>query len=86
MTSLIQKLATSLALLAIGWGLDLAGYQAGAAQQSAATLQVVRTLTSWLPLTLLIVAMLAAGAFPITRAIHREMTVELERRRAVQSS
>jgi glycoside/pentoside/hexuronide:cation symporter, GPH family len=86
MTSLIQKLATSLALLAIGWGLDFAGYQAGAAQQSAATLQVVRTLTSWLPLTLLIVAILAAGAFPITRAIHREMTVELERRRAAQSS
>jgi len=86
MSSLIQKLATSLALLAIGWGLDLAGYQAGATTQSPATLQVVRSLTSWLPLTLLVVAMLAARAFPITRAIHRQMTAELVTRRAAQGS
>jgi glycoside/pentoside/hexuronide:cation symporter, GPH family len=86
MSSLIQKLATSLALLAIGWGLDLAGYQAGATTQSPATLQVVRSLTSWLPLTLLVVAMLAARAFPITRAIHRQMTAELVSRRAAQGS
>ncbi|HET7009742.1 MAG TPA: glycoside-pentoside-hexuronide (GPH):cation symporter [Anaerolineales bacterium] len=82
LSSLIQKLATSLALLAIGWSLELAGYQAGAATQSPATLQIVRSLTSWLPLALLVVAMLAARTFPITRALHRSMTVELARRRA----
>ncbi|HSB88726.1 MAG TPA: glycoside-pentoside-hexuronide (GPH):cation symporter [Anaerolineales bacterium] len=81
-SSFIQKLATSLALLAIGWALDLAGYQAGAATQTPATLTVVRSLTSWLPFGLLIVAMLAAQAFPITRDVHRRMSLELERRRA----
>ena len=39
-SSFIQKLATSLALLAIGWALDLSGYQAGASVQSPAALTV----------------------------------------------
>jgi GPH family glycoside/pentoside/hexuronide:cation symporter len=85
MSSLIQKIATSVALLAVGWGLDLAGYRAGAASQTAATLVVVRSLTSWLPLALLAGSIVAARAFPITRAIHREMTTELARRRALAS-
>ncbi|OGT28229.1 MAG: hypothetical protein A2Z17_06410 [Gammaproteobacteria bacterium RBG_16_66_13] len=81
-SSFIQKLATSLALLAIGWGLELSGYQAGAAQQSASALTTMRVLTSWVPLGLLVVAIVAARAFPITRDVHRRMSAELERRRA----
>ena len=83
MSSFIQKLATSLALLAIGWGLELSGYQAGASQQSPATLITLRALTSWVPLGLLVVAIVAARSFPITREVHRRMSAELERRRAV---
>jgi Na+/melibiose symporter-like transporter len=60
----------------------LGGYQAGASQQTPTTLITLRALTSWVPLGLLVVAILAARAFPITRDVHRRMSAELERRRA----
>jgi Na+/melibiose symporter-like transporter len=42
----------------------------------------MRVLTSWVPLGLLVAAIVAARAFPITRDVHRRMSAELERRRA----
>ena len=60
----------SVALLVIGWVLELTGYRAGAATQGAATLTGLRVLVSWVPVVLLILASLCAAAFPITRRVH----------------
>jgi Na+/melibiose symporter-like transporter len=73
-------------LLAIGWVLDLTGYQAGVAVQSTATLTGLRVLVSWVPVILLALAMLCASAFPITRLVHRELVAQADRLRARRAS
>lgn len=81
-SAFLQKLGNSVALLAIGWVLDLTGYQAGVAAQSAATLTGLRVLVSWVPVVLLALAMLCAAAFPITRLVHRDLVEQAEQVRA----
>jgi GPH family glycoside/pentoside/hexuronide:cation symporter len=81
-STFLQKLGNSVALLAIGWVLDLTGYQAGVAVQSPATLTGLRVLVSWVPLALLALAILCAAAFPITRRVHRDLVAQAERVRA----
>jgi GPH family glycoside/pentoside/hexuronide:cation symporter len=78
----IQKLGTSVALLSIGWVLELTGYVPNATQQPWSALVGIRTLTSWVPLVLLLAAAWWAARFPITRAVHRQMTAEAAARRA----
>jgi GPH family glycoside/pentoside/hexuronide:cation symporter len=77
----IQKLGTSVALLSIGWILDLTGYVPGAAVQSASALTGIRVMVSWIPAVLLLASIAAAAAFPITRAVHRQLSLEAGRRR-----
>jgi GPH family glycoside/pentoside/hexuronide:cation symporter len=84
LSGLIQKLGTSVALLGIGWVLDLSGYVPGAAEQSASALAGIRALVSWIPAALLLVSVWAAAAFPITRAIHRQLSIEAGERRAAR--
>ena len=81
-SAFLQKLGNSVALLAIGWVLELTGYQAGAAVQTTATLTGLRVLVSWVPVILLALAMLCASAFPITRLVHRELVAQAEKVRA----
>lgn len=81
-SSFIQKLGSSLALMSIGWVLDLTGYVPHAAQQSAPALTGLRSLVSWVPALLLLAAVGAAAMFPITREVHRRLTDEANRRRA----
>jgi GPH family glycoside/pentoside/hexuronide:cation symporter len=80
----LQKLGTSVALLAIGWVLELTGYQAGAATQSVATLTGLRVLVSWVPVVLLILASLCAAAFPITRRVHLGLVARAAQARATR--
>jgi GPH family glycoside/pentoside/hexuronide:cation symporter len=84
LSGLIQKLGTSVALLSVGWILDLSGYVPGAQEQSASALAGIRTLVSWIPAALLLVSVWAAAAFPITRAIHRQLSLEAGERRAAR--
>ncbi len=84
MMAFLQKLGTSVALLAIGWVLELTGYQAGAATQSAATLTGLRVLVSWVPVVLLILASLCAAAFPITRHVHMALVARAALARAAR--
>ena len=84
--NLMQKLGNSVALLAIGWVLELTGYQPGAAIQSAATLTGLRVMVSWVPVVLLGAACLAAAAFPITRRIHRSLVDQADEMRAARAA
>lgn len=84
--NLMQKLGNSVALLAIGWVLELTGYRPGAAIQAAATLTGLRVMVSWVPVMLLIAACLAAAAFPITRQIHRSLVIRADEMRAARAA
>jgi len=81
----IQKLGTSMALLSIGWILELTGYVPGAAVQRESALTGIRLLVSWIPAGLLVASIAAAAAFPITRAVHRQLSLEARRRREAQA-
>ena len=84
--NLMQKLGTSVALLAIGWMLELTGYRPGAAIQAPATLTGLRVMVSWVPVVLLMAACLAAAAFPITRRIHRSLVIQADEMRAARAA
>jgi len=84
--NLMQKLGNSVALLAIGWVLELTGYRPGAASQAVATLTGLRVMVSWVPVVLLIAACLAAAAFPITRQIHRSLVIQADEMRAARAA
>ena len=84
LSGFIQKLGTSLALASVGWVLELTGYQPNAAAQAPAALLGIRALTTWVPAALLVAAIAAAAAFPITRSVHRALNEELARRRAAR--
>jgi Na+/melibiose symporter-like transporter len=86
MMGFIQKLGTSVALLAIGWVLELTGYQPGVAVQNSATLTGLRVLVSWVPVALLIGASIVAAAFPITRRVHHTMVAQADRARAARAA
>ncbi len=75
-SAFIQKLGTSVALLAIGWALDLSGYRPGAPDQTASALMTMRMFVSWVPAVLLLASIWAAAAFPITRDVHRRLAAE----------
>jgi GPH family glycoside/pentoside/hexuronide:cation symporter len=81
-SAFIQKLGTSVAVLAIGWVLDLTGYVANAAQQTGAALTGIRAMVSWVPAALLVLSIASAALFPITRAVHRRLSHEAELKRA----
>lgn len=80
----LQKLGNSVALAAIGWVLELTGYQPDVAVQSQVTLTGLRAMVSWVPLVLLACAILCATTFPITRRRHRELVAQAERMRAAR--
>jgi GPH family glycoside/pentoside/hexuronide:cation symporter len=84
LSGFIQKLGTSVALAAVGWVLELTGYQPNAVAQTPTALLGIRMLTTWVPAALLVGAIAAAAAFPITRSVHRALSEELTRRRAAR--
>ncbi len=75
-SAFIQKLGTSVALLAIGWTLEFSGYRPGASEQSSSALTAMRMMVSWVPAILLLGSVWAAAAFPITRDVHRRLAEE----------
>lgn len=85
-STFVQKLGTSLALLGIGWALELSGYRPGSPDQSASALTAMRALVSWVPALLLLASIWAAAAFPITREVHRHLSRRAEIKRAALRS
>jgi len=80
-----RKLGTSAALFVLGWVLDLTGYVPNAAQQTGPALLGIRLMLTWVPIVLLGLAIAAAAAFPITRAVHADLVARLAERRAAAS-
>ena len=86
-TSFFQKLATALALWGMGQALAYTGYITPDATgslpiQPEATIQAIRIFTGPVPSVLLILAVLFAWKYPITRESHQATLLELAEREA----
>lgn len=88
--SFFQKLATALALWGMGQALAYTGYITPEANgplpvQPEAAIQAIRLFTGPIPTALLILAVLFAWKYPITRATHQATLRELAAREAIVS-
>jgi GPH family glycoside/pentoside/hexuronide:cation symporter len=85
--SFFQKLATGAAIWALGQVLAITGYITPAAgepvlEQPAAAVQAIRVFMSPVPIVLLVLAILFAWRYPISRERHRALRDELASREA----
>ncbi|HHO49413.1 MAG TPA: MFS transporter [Deltaproteobacteria bacterium] len=79
MMTFLEKLATAVALWAVGAGLQLAGYAEGAATQPEGAVRMIRVLLGPLPAVVLTLAGLYALARPpLTRGGHQALVAKLE--------
>jgi GPH family glycoside/pentoside/hexuronide:cation symporter len=77
----LEKLATAAALWALGFGLQLAGYVEGAAEQPELARLAIRVMIGPIPAIVLLLAAIGAWYFPpLTRAAHQALVAKLERR------
>ena len=81
LVSLMQKVASSVALPLALLALDRTGYIPNAVQQSARTLMAIRMLVGVLPAFLLLGGIALAAVYPLSRERHAEVRAELARRR-----
>ena len=79
---LMHKAAAGIALLLVGWTLDLSGYVPNAAQQPTSATTAIRALAGPVPALLFCGGIAFAALFPITREEHHDMVATLEQRRA----
>lgn len=84
----LQKIAVAIAIFAVGFILDAQGFKEKAAdgvskvmEQPDSALFALRMLVGPLPMIFLILAVIAAIAFPITKKGHEATLAELKRRR-----
>lgn len=94
--ALARKFSSALALFAVGWVIELAGYvppapvvMQGVTQllpqpQPETFLWALRFMVSVMPLGLLAVAWWAAGRLPLTPAVHQQLQTALSQQRAGQ--
>jgi GPH family glycoside/pentoside/hexuronide:cation symporter len=78
----IRKLSTGLVLSIIGPVLAWSGYVEGVPQQANSALWAIRLLIATLPAALLMISILVAWFYPLTRARHAEIQAELALRRS----
>jgi sugar (glycoside-pentoside-hexuronide) transporter len=78
----VRKLGGALGVAAAGFALEQAGFIRGGAAQGEAALTTIRTLASIGPIVFLLLAACIARSYPLTRARHREVRAELDRRAA----
>ncbi|MCE5258716.1 MAG: MFS transporter [Chloroflexi bacterium] len=81
---LAQKAASGLAMFLVGIMLDVSGYVANAAVQTPKALLAIRNVTGLVPAILLIVGILFAIFYPISREEYSRIRAEIEARRATQ--
>ncbi|MEB3212438.1 MAG: MFS transporter [Leptolyngbyaceae bacterium] len=78
---LLQKLGLALGLQLVGWSLEWSGYIGGATQQPDSALLAIRIVVGPLPMVCLLIGLVLAYFYPITKDIHAEMLLKLEERR-----
>ncbi len=81
---LLDKIARTIGIFAVGWVLDFFGYIPNVAQ-SARSLQGIRLLFGPISSILLLLAVPLLLTYPITRASHREIQARLAAQRATAS-
>ncbi|MFK7914759.1 MAG: MFS transporter, partial [Pseudomonadales bacterium] len=78
-SSFFQKLAKTVGGSAVALVLSLAGYVAHQSQ-SAQSLEAIRAMMSWGPAGVMVVAMLTALLYPLSRTDHERMVQEIAQR------
>ncbi|QZZ20683.1 MFS transporter [Leptothermofonsia sichuanensis E412] len=80
---LLQKIGLAVGLFLVGLALEWSGYVGGAAEQTPSALMAIRVAVGPLPTLSLILGLVLAYFYPITREAHAEILLKLhERRRA----
>ncbi len=84
----LRKIGGATAVLAMGLALELAGFvgDLDRAEQTDAALLAIRTLTSLVPMAVLLLAIAAAFRYPLTRAVHARTLQALVSRRQSRSA
>ncbi len=82
LVTLLRKAATSIAIPATLWLLQLTGYDGLAEQQPASAILGLRLVIGPIPAVLLCLGIVFAFFYPLTRRKHAEVVDELERRRS----
>jgi GPH family glycoside/pentoside/hexuronide:cation symporter len=83
--TLMQKVASSIAIPLVLLLLDVTGYTPNAAQQPASALWGIRIVIGPIPAALLCGGILFAFLYPLSRELHAQVVQELESRRTVDS-
>jgi len=82
LTTLAQKMASSIAVPLALLVLEITGYVPNAAQQPASALLGIRLVIGPVPAVLLCVGIAIAFFYPLSREQHRQIVAELEQRRS----
>lgn len=86
---LLQKVALAIGLFVVGQSLQLAGYISttdGQVNQPDSALLTIRLLIGPIPTVILLVGLVLAYLYPITRELHAEILLKLRERRIAQNS
>jgi len=75
--TLLQKVGLALGLLVVGFALEYSGFSSAASEQPASALLAIRIFIGPVPMVLLILALILARFYPITRQVHQEILVRL---------
>jgi sugar (glycoside-pentoside-hexuronide) transporter len=76
----LRKLGGAGGVALAGLAIDLAGFEAGAAEQPASALLAIRAVTGIAPACFLALGILFALGYPLTRAAHHDIRLRLEER------
>ncbi|MEB3252731.1 MAG: MFS transporter, partial [Cyanobacteriota bacterium] len=75
--TLLQKVGLALGLLVVGFALEYSGFSSAASEQPASALLAIRIFIGPVPMVLLILALILARFYPITRQVHQEILLQL---------
>jgi GPH family glycoside/pentoside/hexuronide:cation symporter len=86
--TLLRKVGGATGVLVLGLVLQLAGFDGDAARadQTDLALTAIRALTSLAPMVLLLLAIVVAARYPLTRQAHTKILEQLQRRREASSA
>lgn len=83
---LLQKFALAIGLFVVGQVLQQSGFVSGSNQQPESALTSIRWLIGPVPIVFLLIGLLLAYFYPITREIHAEILLKLEERKRAGSA
>jgi glycoside/pentoside/hexuronide:cation symporter, GPH family len=88
---LLQKIALAIGLFIVGWVLQQSGFQETVANQAPvvqpeSALWAIRLMVGPVPLVVLLIGLVLAYFYPITRDVHAQILLQLQERRAKQAA